>query len=499
MAQIDYIKHLRDVKEMDINAIAKELKVNWRTVKKHADRTDWSEDTSKRKKTYRVLGNYIDIIEVWLLEDMRRHKKQRHTNIRIYHRLRDECGFEGGTRTVTDYVSKRKKELRKDIDKHTYIDLIHPGGEAQVDFGTAEIVHDQKVIQIKYLVMSFPYSNAGFMYILPAENAECLLYGLQALFERIGGVPRKLWFDNLSAAVVHIKKDGKRQLTDLFQRFKLHYGFQTTFCNPAKGNEKGNVENKVGTSRRNWLVPQPEMESWEQINEMMRKKANDFLEEIHYEKKCPIRSLWEEEHQKLRFLPSESFEVMKLSGASLDNYRRFRWEKEFFTVPSGAGHESVLIKAYWDRLEVLNSDYEKMAEFPRPYTFKEQVIDWKSELAIIQKKPRALEYTWVYSLLPERIQLYLNQLDSPVRKKRIAQLTKWLKEGYTINQVDNALAEVSVHLWDQEGIVYQSLYRQIHSSPEFEFLPEAHTPHELKDYEPDLNAYNRLVSGGARS
>ena len=37
----------------------------------------------------------------------------------------------------------------------------------------------------------------------------------------------------------------------------LHYRFQADFCNPASGNEKGNVENKVGYSRRNAFVPVP--------------------------------------------------------------------------------------------------------------------------------------------------------------------------------------------------------------------------------------------------
>jgi len=34
--------------------------------------------------------------------------------------------------------------------------------------------------------------------------------------------------------------------------------FETAFCNPNSGNEKGNVENKVGYLRRNYLVPIPE-------------------------------------------------------------------------------------------------------------------------------------------------------------------------------------------------------------------------------------------------
>src|SRR5690606_2495181 len=104
-----------------------------------------------------VLGPYLEIIDAWLEEDLRRPKKQRHTNVRVYQRLVEECGFTGGERTVTTYVANKKKELAK--QKDTYLDLEHPGGEAQVDFGTAEVSHQQKLIQVKYLVMSLPYSN----------------------------------------------------------------------------------------------------------------------------------------------------------------------------------------------------------------------------------------------------------------------------------------------------------------------------------------------------
>lgn len=498
LAQIDYIKYLRDKKGMDINAIAKEIKANWRTVKKYADKDNWNEDIKqRRKKTYPVLGPYLDTIDLWLMEDQRRPKKQRHTNTRIYHRLCEECGFKGGIRTVTEYVANRKKELMEVTEKETYIDLHHPGGEAQVDFGTAEVIYHQKGIQVKYLVMSFPYSNAAYLYVLPAENLECFLHGLQTLFEWAGGVPKRIWFDNLSAAVVKIKKGGKRQLTQLFQRFKLHYGFQATFCNPARGNEKGNVENKVGTVRRNWLVPQPTMISWEQINQVMKEKANTYLKSIHYEKKCPIQDLWDKEKQKLLFLPRDRFEAMRLKGTTLDKYGRFCWDHHFYKVPSGGAHDAVLVKVYWNRLEVLREDYVKIAEFTRPYLFKEKEIDWQAELSLLHKKPKALEYAWVYSLLPQKVQAFLNHPEMAIRKRRIDQLTKWLKEGYTIDHTDQALEETAVHLWDHQGVLYQALYRQVHPSLTFEVLSDKYTPETFKGYDPDLNAYNILVKQGA--
>ena len=72
---------------------------------------------------------------------------------------------------------------------------------------------------------------------------------MKRIFEYIGGIPIRLRFDNMTTAVAQVLKDGERVLTDGFTRFMLHCIFRADFCNPASGNEKGNVEKKVGYSQ----------------------------------------------------------------------------------------------------------------------------------------------------------------------------------------------------------------------------------------------------------
>lgn len=42
----------------------------------------------------------------------------------------------------------------------------------------------------------------------------------------MGGVPRRIRFDNLSPAVKKVLPHGKRELTKRFEKFVLHYGFE---------------------------------------------------------------------------------------------------------------------------------------------------------------------------------------------------------------------------------------------------------------------------------
>jgi len=119
------------------------------------------------------------------------------------------------------------------------------------------------------------------------------------IFAHIGGVPTRLWFDNLSPAVKTIFKADGRELTDAFLRFKNHYGFATAFCNPSRGHEKGSVETKVGYHRRNMLVPVPEVDDLEAFNRRLLEECDQDMVRPHYLKKRLHRDLFEEDLRAL--------------------------------------------------------------------------------------------------------------------------------------------------------------------------------------------------------
>src|SRR5690554_2334851 len=129
-------------------------------------------------------------------------------------------------------------------------EAIQPGGEAQVDFGEVYIIEQGIMKKAHELVISFPQSNAGFCQITRSETMEALCDGLINIFNFIGVVPNKIWFDQMAAACIRKKNEhGEPMPTERFARFALHYGFKPVFCNPNSGNEKGYVENKVGYFR----------------------------------------------------------------------------------------------------------------------------------------------------------------------------------------------------------------------------------------------------------
>jgi hypothetical protein len=55
------------------------------------------------------LDGFTGFIDQWLLDDLMRPRKQRHTAKRIFALLRDEHQFQGGYTTVTNYVREQER------------------------------------------------------------------------------------------------------------------------------------------------------------------------------------------------------------------------------------------------------------------------------------------------------------------------------------------------------------------------------------------------------
>lgn len=487
-----YIKFLREHEGYSISEIATRMNVNWRTAKKYADKDDWNETLEKRLGRYPVLGPYLEIIDTWLLEDETLPRKQRHTARRIFHRLKAEHKFTGGERTVQEYVAKWRTAYAHERAQ-SYERLEHPGGEAQVDFGTVQVSQNGKLVERKILTASFPFSNAAFAFPVPSENSECFLEALKRIFEQIGGVPRRIWFDNLAAAVASIEKNGERKQTDAFARFCAHYRFEPVFCNVASGNEKGNVENKVGYGRRNWCVPIPVIQTLVELASHLEKEALEDRQRIHYSKKEKVDDLWREDHTKLYSLPLEPFEVFRLDTGRLNKYRELAFENIKYPLPQCNAEQRVLLKVKWDRIEVLDESYSKIFEFPRPYTDRTMEIEWKAVLDGLKRRPRSVKYSTFVSMMPETLKCFLREGESETSKTRLS-LVRRLLESYTIEEIAEGLNE---HMpWDSriETLLEHALYKKRH--PEFHPEPfqELHTPPEIQGYHPgDLANYNNLL------
>jgi len=479
---------------MSIREIARTVAVNRKTVAKYVNQEDFSPVVSKRRKKCPVLGPFMPIIDQWLEGDRQERKKQRHTAKRIYDRLVAEHGYHGSERNVRLYVSKKKRELYN--EKEGYIPLEHQPGEAQVDFGEMDYRDGGGVTRKGYFLnVSFPYSNAGFVQVFKGQNQECLLEGLQNIFKYIGGVPWLMVFDNLSAAVVKIKPDGERVLTENFERFVNHHGFEYRFCNPASGNEKGSVESKVGYHRRNLFVPVPTIIDFDKYNHEIIRKSRIKMAELHYEKRAPIKELFLEDRRWLLALPSVPFDNFRLQRACADKFGRVKIEGRRYSVTPSYARQNLWVKLYHDRIQILDDRYETIIEHPRLYGGETEAMNWLPYLNALARKPGALLNTTFYSSLPDPWQRYLKQTDNRTRKSAILLLTNMIKEN-KLDTGTEALEMAGLYGRTDPDSVSQLYYHLTHRTETW--MPFV-SPLASYRYNPSLTVYNGLLKVGERN
>ena len=117
--------------------------------------------------------------------------------------------------------------------------------------------------------MRLMYSGRDFAWIYPRQDQVSFLDGHVRAFAHWGGVPARIAYDNLRAAVVRILVGGERTLTARFQALASHYLLEPCFCRPGEGHAKGGVEARGKALRQQLLVPIPAAPTLEAINAML--------------------------------------------------------------------------------------------------------------------------------------------------------------------------------------------------------------------------------------
>ncbi|PWG68673.1 IS21 family transposase, partial [Enterococcus hirae] len=74
------------------------------------------------------------------------------------------------------------------------------------------------------------------------QTHEMLFDAHHHAFLAFGGVPERGIYDNMKTAVDKVGRGKQRTINKRFTAMASHYLFDTEFCNPASGWEKGQVE-----------------------------------------------------------------------------------------------------------------------------------------------------------------------------------------------------------------------------------------------------------------
>ena len=400
MSQIEDIREM--ARNRSVASISRALSVDEKTVRKYVKQDDFSPKPPRRDPRPSRLDPHTHLIDRWLKEDEKRWYKQRHTAKKIYDRLIAESpGFDCSYNVVQRYVRKVRGTGR---EQRANQELVWHPGETQADFGEADFVEREAMARKKYLTLSFPQSNNSFTQAFGGENAECVCQGLKDIFGYIGGVPPLIIFDNATGVGRRIGEVIRE--TKLFRQFRAHYGFSVRFCNPYSGHEKGNVENKVGYTRRNLFVPEPAFDDVETFNRELLDRHVEKAEEIHYKKLLPIKELYRADEQALLPLPAKPFDVCRYEYEKTDGYGKIHLDARhhYSTRPEYAGSE-VLVCIRAHTVDILDENRELVVQHTRQYgSTRTDTLDYRTSLATLLRNAGAWPNSGIRELVPPVLQ-----------------------------------------------------------------------------------------------
>lgn len=345
-----------------------------------------------RKKNTREAPKLVLVksrIDEILDQDLKVVKKQRHTAHRIWIRLGEERpDIIVSESLVRTYVRKRKFELGLKGRDICIPQIYAPGQEAQIDWYEAEAILAGEVIKVQVFCMRGMFSGGSFHRAYLRATQQAFLEAHELAFRYFGGVFRTLRYDNLKSAVQKVLRGHRREETNRFLEFRSAWGFSGSFCNVAQGHEKGGVEGENGYFRRNHLVPVPQAENLEKLNEFLLSSCRQDENRRIGQRQEVVGTLMIAERGHLLPLPSQTIDLAETLSGNVDFFGCVRVKNNFYSTPLQA-HTETHIRVGAAQIEIFHQGI-RIAQHERLFERGKFSLNLEHYLDVFLRKPGAL-------------------------------------------------------------------------------------------------------------
>lgn len=486
------------IEDKSMREISRELGHSRSTVKKALEGAEAVAYTLKQPRAAPVLGPYKTQIDELLAANEELPRKQRYTSKKIYLALKD-AGYAGSESSVRGYVSKQRGGQKK---RAVYIPLeFDRGTDGQVDWGEAEVILAGEQVTVQLFVLRLCYSRRLFVRAYPRQKQEAFFEGHVAAFRYMQGIPRRLSYDNLKAAVLRVLQGHNREEQTAFIQFRSHYLFESHFCTLGQGHEKGRVEDGVGFARRNFLVPPPEVDSFAELNAQLLAACEADDARTVARQATPIGQAWQQEQPHLLALPARDYDCCVTKAVTLNGYSQVEFQTNRYSVPADQNYYNLVLKAYPFEVKILYLN-EVIARHPRCYGHRQDVLDPLHYLPLLEQRPGAFAHAqpirrWRESW-PAAYERLLTSLQQQwpdgrgVREfVRILKLHQAHPHEQVARAVEQALAYGCGHL-DGVQLCLNQLQRPETEPPVLDLTDRPHL-RTVGTQRPDLSRYDQLL------
>lgn len=217
------------------------------------------------------------------------------------------------------------------------------GLSAQVDWKERITMTDRNGVPHTFSIFLYvlPYSKFKFLKLTLDQKQDTLFKCLFEAFKVTGGIPKEIWFDNMSTVVDHKLSDfHHHRFNERFLSFSHDAGFHPVACRPFRPQTKGCVEALARTMER--LKPYDgEFSTINDLNNIV----NRLAERLNHEKsqsnnQKPIE-LWIKEKEHFRSLNHDLmryFNSDQTRKVSRDSMIRFQ-NHQYSVSPNYIGKE----------------------------------------------------------------------------------------------------------------------------------------------------------------
>jgi transposase len=287
------------------------------------------------------------------------------------------------------YVRRRKQELGLS-GREVFVPQSYDWGqEGQVDWFEAMAKLDGEPCKLQFFAMRSMASGDAFHRAYTNATQQALLEGHEHAFDYFGGVFRTLRYDNMTSVVKKILRGRQRVETDRIIAFRSHWGYQSEYCNPAKGNEKGGVEGELGWYRRNCLVPVPEAKDLAALNGQLLAACVTNRDRTISGKSMTIGEASQYERAFLSPRAEEGFPLQEvLYPLVVDGKGRVKVKVNWYSAPLSPGLRVTAVVG--PLLIEIKHDNQCAARHPRCYGRGHEILNLEHYLDVLEKKPGAM-------------------------------------------------------------------------------------------------------------
>lgn len=393
--------------EISIREIKRRTGLSRNTIRKYL-RSDVVEPGFKVSVRPSKLDLFAEKLAAWLQVESKKSRKQKRNAKQLYADLA-KLGYEGSYGRVAAFARKWRTERQYEQQtsgRGTFVPLVFQPGEAfQFDWSEDYAVLDGKTVKLQVAHTKLAHSRAFIVRAYLIQTHEMLFDALTQAFRVLGGVPQRGIFDNMRTAVDRIGKGKARQVNARFAALASHYLFETDFCNPASGWEKGQVEKNVQDARRRLWQPMPSFPDMAGLNDWLEERCIAQWGEIqHGVMPGTVADVHAIEVASL-MPPGKPFDGFVEHAKRVSPTCLIAFDRNRYSVPASFANRPVSLRVYPERL-VIAAEGKILCEHVRVIERSHHkpgrtIYDWRHYLAVVQRKPGALRNGAPFLEMPE--------------------------------------------------------------------------------------------------